>query len=150
MSWVELESVLFETARSATGLAVNWLIQSTLLIAGGLAIGYVLRAGGSAVQSAVYRTTLVAVLVCPFASLALSVLGVSGWSLVMPSAYSVATSTVNVGIDATTNKTPFVETAAIDSGQVQNQSPLLPLSSPALDIQRSPTFSDARVGRDEA
>ena len=63
MSWLELETIFFDAARAATGLAANWLIQSTLLIAGGLAVGCILRKRGSAVQSAVYRTTLVAVLV---------------------------------------------------------------------------------------
>src|SRR6476469_6923014 len=88
MSWVGMATIVLDIARAVMGLAVNWLIQSTLLIAGGLTVGYLLRRRGSAVQSAVYRTTLVAALVCPLATWTLSLLGVSGWSLTMPSAYS--------------------------------------------------------------
>src|SRR5882757_854446 len=88
MSWVDMATILLDVGRTAMGLAVNWLIQSTLLIAGGLTVGYLLRRRGSAVQSAVYRTTLVAALVCPLATWGLSLFGVSGWSLQMPTAYS--------------------------------------------------------------
>src|SRR4051794_16599170 len=97
MNYLELLTILLDVSRLITGLAVNWLIQSTLLIACGLAVGYLLRQRGSAVQSAIYRTTFVAVLVCPLATGALSLLGVSGWSLQMPVAYSVATSQMEVG-----------------------------------------------------
>src|SRR5262245_20848771 len=97
MSHVELLTTLLDVARMITGLAVNWLIQSTLLIGCGLAVGYLLRQRGSAVQSAIYRTTFVAMLVCPLATGALSMLGVSGWSLQMPATYSVATSQAEVG-----------------------------------------------------
>src|SRR6185295_14340861 len=93
MSWLGMTTILLDATRTIMGLAVNWLIQSTLLIAGGLFVGFLLRHRGSAVQSAVYRTTLVAVLVCPLATWGLSLLGVSGWSLQMPSAYSSATAT---------------------------------------------------------
>src|SRR3954463_16635725 len=96
MSWVEMATILLDVGRTTIGLAVNWLIQSTLLIAGGLAVGYLLRHRGSAVQSAVYRMTLVAVLVCPLATWGLSLLGVSGWSLQMPTAYFVELAAANV------------------------------------------------------
>src|SRR5690242_1507932 len=90
MSWLEAETVALNFARGAAGLAVNWLIQSTLLIVGGIVVGRLLRHRGSAVQSAVYRTTLVAVVVCPLATWGLSLLGVTGWSLQMPAAYTAA------------------------------------------------------------
>src|SRR4051794_17381198 len=90
MSWLGMTTILLDAARTIMGLAVNCLIQSTLLIAGGLAVGYLLRRRGSAVQSAVYRTTLVAVLICPLVTSSLSLLGVSGWSFQMPPAYSAA------------------------------------------------------------
>src|SRR4029079_864891 len=109
MSWVDMATILLDGGRTALGLAVNLLIQSTLLIAGGLAVGYVLRARGSAVQSAVYRTTLIAALVCPLATFTLSCLGVSGWSLTMPLAYSVETPTTSAAVEGTSQKTPFVE-----------------------------------------
>jgi hypothetical protein len=84
MTWLELEAAMLDGARAAAGLCANWLFQSTLLIVGGLLIGYLLRRRGSAVQSAVYRTTLVAVLACPLATWGLSQLGVAGWSFEMP------------------------------------------------------------------
>ena len=61
--------------------AVHWLLQSTLLLGVGLVLGRLLQSRGSAVQSAVYRTTLVAVLLCPFATWSLSQAGLSDWSL---------------------------------------------------------------------
>ncbi len=48
---------------------LTWLCQSSALLALGLVAGRVLRGRGPAVQSAVYRTTLGAVLVCPVAAL---------------------------------------------------------------------------------
>ena len=60
---------------------VHWLLQSTLLLGVGLVLGRLLESRGSAVQSAVYRTTLIAVLLCPFATWSLSQAGLSGWSL---------------------------------------------------------------------
>ena len=66
--------------------AVNLLVQSTLLVTLGLVIARLFRGQGSAVQSAIYRGTLVAVLGCPCASLALNLTGTSGWMLKLPSA----------------------------------------------------------------
>jgi hypothetical protein len=62
MTWLDLQMAALDAARTAAGMCANWFIQSTLLVLGGLVIGYALRRQGSAVQSAVYRTTLVAVL----------------------------------------------------------------------------------------
>src|SRR5690349_22300736 len=108
MSWVGMATVGLDVARAVMGLAVNWLIQSTLLISGGLVVGYLLRRRGSAVQSAVYRTTLVAALVCPLATWTLSLLGVSGWSLQMPDVYSSAMAVVPV------DHAPPLETKPLD------------------------------------
>lgn len=55
--------------------ALSWLVQSSFLLAGGLLAGGLLRKAGSAVESAVYRTTLVAVLLCPFVSVVLGAVG---------------------------------------------------------------------------
>lgn len=57
---------------------VNALLQSTLLIALGLAIGRAVRSKGAAVQSAVYRVALATALVCPVVSLLLAALGAPG------------------------------------------------------------------------
>ncbi len=53
---------------SLAGVGLTWLVQSTALLALGLLAGRLVKTAGAAVQSAVYRTTLAAVLVCPVAS----------------------------------------------------------------------------------
>lgn len=58
-----------------------WLVQSVLLTAVGLALAAAARRWGAATQSAIYRTTLVAVLLAPMASAVVCRLGISGWSL---------------------------------------------------------------------
>jgi beta-lactamase regulating signal transducer with metallopeptidase domain len=58
-----------------------WMIQSSVLLAVGLLVGYLLRSAGAAVQSGIYRTTLAAVLVCPLLSAALGMIGISGLPL---------------------------------------------------------------------
>lgn len=60
------------------GLGLTWLVQSSVLMAAGLAAGRLLRRSGPAVQSAAYRTTLAAVLVCPAVSLILAQAGFDG------------------------------------------------------------------------
>lgn len=62
----------------ASEFALDWLIQSTVLLAVGLAVGRLLRPAGAAVQSACYRATLAAVLACPMASAALLGAGIDG------------------------------------------------------------------------
>ena len=90
MNWVSIETTALDVARSVTGLAVNSLCQSTLLIVAGFIFAWLLRRRGSAVQSAIYRTTLIAVLMCPFATWILARVGMSGWSIEMPVAWQLA------------------------------------------------------------
>jgi len=66
------------------GLALTWLVQSSVLLALGLLAGRLIRKLGPAVQSAVYRTTLAAVLVCPLASGILAWGGLDGLSFMLP------------------------------------------------------------------
>lgn len=80
MNLPALDSVLPGSSGMAE-FAANWLLQSTLLLAGGLLIGAALRHYGSAVQSAVYRTTLLAVLVAPAATALVAGAGFTGWSI---------------------------------------------------------------------
>lgn len=65
--------------------ALTWLIQSTVLLTVGLVAGRFLKGRGPAVQSALYRTILVAVLVCPIASLAIAAMGFTGLVIRVPS-----------------------------------------------------------------
>ena len=75
----ELAIRLLDGAARVTGLGLSWLVQSSLLLSVGLSVGWLLRRRGPAAQSVVYRTTLVAVLVCPLATWTLGRTGVSGW-----------------------------------------------------------------------
>ena len=87
MHWLHTQMALLDAARAVVSFAANWLLQSTLLIAAGLAVARLARCRGSALQSAIYRTTLAAVIVCPLATALLARGGVSGWSLRMPAAW---------------------------------------------------------------
>ena len=92
---------------AVTEFALNWLVQSTLLIAAGLLLARMLQAKGSATQSLIYRTTLVAVLVCPLATWTLSQLGASGWSIRLPNYPSQSIQEV-----ADADTTPDLESSA--------------------------------------
>jgi beta-lactamase regulating signal transducer with metallopeptidase domain len=88
MNWLSTQIALVDGATGTLEFAVNWLLQSSLLIAVGLVIARLLRQRGSAVQSVVYRTTMAAVLICPLATWGLSQAGVSGWSVQLPPGWS--------------------------------------------------------------
>ncbi len=78
----------------ATGeLALTCVIQSTALLVVGLLAGRLLRRSGPAVQSAVYRTTLAAVLLCPCASMLLAAMGCGGLILRLPTRVVADTAT---------------------------------------------------------
>jgi beta-lactamase regulating signal transducer with metallopeptidase domain len=68
-----------------SSFGLTWLVQSSVLLTLGLLAGRLLSRSGPAIQSCVYRTTLVAVLICPFASAALSAAGFDALSLRLPS-----------------------------------------------------------------
>jgi len=82
---------------SPADFAWNWLIQSTALLVLGLLAGRVLRKMGPAVQSALYRTTLGAVLLCPIASVLLAALGFSAVILRLPGPAQLGGAEVVVG-----------------------------------------------------
>jgi beta-lactamase regulating signal transducer with metallopeptidase domain len=71
---------LASLATTLAGFGMTWLVQSSLLLTVGLAAGRILKRSGPAVQSAVYRTTLAAVLICPIASALLASAGIDGFS----------------------------------------------------------------------
>src|SRR6476646_1884390 len=88
MSWLHLEMTLLDLARVVCGFALNWLLQSTLLLSAGLVLARLMSRRGSAAQSVVYQTTLTAVLVCPVLTWTISLAGFSGWSLEAPPAWT--------------------------------------------------------------
>jgi beta-lactamase regulating signal transducer with metallopeptidase domain len=88
MNSLHLQMTLLNAASAVVGFAANWLLQSTLLIAAGLTLGWLVRHRGSALQSVIYRTTLTAVILCPLATFLLSQGGISGWSIEMPVAWT--------------------------------------------------------------
>ena len=131
---------------AVTEFALNWLVQSTLLIAAGLVLARVFRAKGSATQSLIYRTTLAAVLVCPLATWTLNQFGVSGWSIQLPENTSQLIEEVVVA-DATPDLSPLAPPAAVET------QPLLTDESPSTfpdpDLNESPIPNDpypAEVG----
>lgn len=65
-------------------LGADTFLQSTLLIALGLLVGWVLRARGASVQSAVYRITLAVALACPLVAPLLATAGLPGWHVNLP------------------------------------------------------------------
>ena len=81
------------------GLALTWLAQSTVLLATGLLAGRLVRKSGPAVQSAVYRTTLAAVFVCPITSALLTWAGFDGFSLRLPPPRARASAGMNPGAE---------------------------------------------------
>lgn len=75
---------LLRIAADGTNLAVLWLLHSTVVIAAGLAAGKLLARHGAALQSAVYRATLVVALVGPTMAAIAESAGVSLGILALP------------------------------------------------------------------
>jgi tetratricopeptide (TPR) repeat protein len=80
-----LESVVDFSNASVT-VGANLLVQSALLAGGGLLVAWLLRHKGAALRSTILRVTLMAILVCPLASLALQAIGVPGLAFNLPRA----------------------------------------------------------------
>ena len=89
---------LIELAAWLAQNALNLFVQSTVIIVVGLVAAWLLRKKGSAVQSAVYRATLVCVLVCPLASMLVVNLGFQGWTIRLPQASQMVSVEVEVPI----------------------------------------------------
>src|SRR5688500_18830915 len=64
--------------------AANMLVQSTVVIVAGLLCARIAARKGAAVQSAVLRATLLAVIACPAAAWMLTQAGISGWRVQLP------------------------------------------------------------------
>lgn len=87
MNVIEWELLILSFSCAVTVFALNWILQSTVLIALGLCAGRLLHGRGAAFQSALYRTTLAVVLVCPIASFALSSVGLDIWAIDLPAGF---------------------------------------------------------------
>ncbi|MHC4406864.1 MAG: M56 family metallopeptidase, partial [Planctomycetota bacterium] len=73
-----------ECSYASVEYAAGLLLQSTVLLGIGLAAGRLVRSRGAALESAVYRTTLAAVILCPAASLVFQAAGVEGLTVALP------------------------------------------------------------------
>lgn len=129
MNWLGTQTALFDIALNTIEFALNWLLQSSLLIVVGLVIGKLFSQWGSAIQSAVYRTTMVAVLICPIATLCLSQTGVTGWSVELPGNWGQQQATneaVETGrpthaiVAENTAPTPISSTTEISDNTIKN------------------------------
>jgi beta-lactamase regulating signal transducer with metallopeptidase domain len=142
-------TLLEATAQVAT-FGLNWLVQSSLLLALGLLIGWHVRHLGSAIQSAVYRTTLVAVLACPLIAWALAAGGVPG--LMIDSEWIWGAQEVaEAGLPVT--EAPVAETdaltATIASAKPRPTSAAAPISpdvTPVVSPTESPTNTATSTG----
>jgi len=136
---------LVQLSNLAITLAANLLAQTTLLIAGGFFAARFLRANGAALQSAILRMTLAAVLLCPGASLGLSAMGVRGLVFYWPRATlrqtEVPAPSMVSGVDS-----PGTIVFSARSNPDMEPSPrvLADLSNPASAV-RSDQASDAPV-----
>jgi WD40 repeat protein/beta-lactamase regulating signal transducer with metallopeptidase domain len=82
MSPLPLPVQVLEFAAGLTELGIAWFVQSTFILAADLAAGWLIASRGPALQSALYRTTLVAVAACPIVAWLLSSTGaVTGFSV---------------------------------------------------------------------
>ncbi len=88
MSTVLFQAQCLDGVAKVAQFGVNWIVQSSLLLTVGFCIGWLLQGRGSAVQSAVYRTTLIAILVCPLVAWTLAMGGIPGCSIDLPAAWA--------------------------------------------------------------
>ena len=112
--------------------SVNFFLQSTVLILFGLIAARLLKKHGSAIQSAVYRATLVAVIVCPIGAFGLGYCGFSGWTLELPKAtnrVSVAVAPVDATNEALVHRGDE-NSLALSQYQPKTQVPVQESGSP--------------------
>jgi beta-lactamase regulating signal transducer with metallopeptidase domain/5-hydroxyisourate hydrolase-like protein (transthyretin family) len=124
MTWQTLPEWLALSAAETAAWLATWLVQSTVLILVGLFIARVLYRRGAALQSAVYRATLVGVLACPLASLVLATWGIPGWSWRVPEKWLVA-------------RGPDAHEAPPASATLQRQEESVPSSAPAVALDQN-------------
>jgi beta-lactamase regulating signal transducer with metallopeptidase domain len=84
--WKDGIESLLHVANFAITAGANLLVQSTLLIGGGLLVAWFCRFRGAALRSAILRVPVVALVLCPIATLVLGAMGVEGIALGLPRA----------------------------------------------------------------
>lgn len=144
MSWLRAEMLLVDGGRIVIGFAANWLVQSTALIAVGLIVGRLIRRRGSAAQSAVYRMTLLAALACPLASCGLALVGVSGWSLEMPAAWTYVQLREPPPVDELHAAEAASAKAEVEAGRLMSARPSEPI--PGSARANGPSAAEASRG----
>jgi len=103
---------------------VHVLLQSTLLIAVGFLAGRLCGQHKPAVQSAILRVTLVAVLLCPVASLTLGKIGITGYALLPAWETQQITRSENASSSGNTNsRLTAPEDLAVNSATENKMSP---------------------------
>ena len=142
----ETQMFLLDGVNVAAGFAVNWLLQSTLLISIGLIVGALLRSRGSAVQSLVYRTTLIAVLACPLATIALEAAGFSGWSLTMPETLAMEAPDRSIEADLKSEITPPFASQESPRESLAQLESLAPNETPIAVVELPQSFTSADSG----
>ncbi len=140
--------------------ALNLLIQSTVLISIGLTAAFLLRRHGSAVQSAIYRATLVCILACPIAGLVISQVGLPAWTIQLPEtsrqvSYEIAVPSVATDLlrdaeirspDSETEDATFItDSANVDEFSITANSESSTVAAPAMTFPPSPVSSEATV-----
>ncbi len=135
MAWQFLAASSWNVAE----LILTGLIQSTVLLAVGLFAGRLVRSRGPAIQSALYRTTLTAVVLCPVASMVMAAMGFNGLMLQLP-APVVSAETVIANVPSDPGSRPSTDgdepTAAhrVDDPKLETRqtfdSPTLPVIPP--------------------
>lgn len=118
----------------AATLAVNLLLQTTLVLGLGLMAARRLRSRGAALQSCVLRSTVAAVLICPFASLILYAAGVPGFRIELP---ITATPLPELIADVDQTKAMLVERERPAVHTAVNDTAIFSPESTVLETQRS-------------
>src|SRR4051794_14591926 len=99
---------LTSVAAALAGCGLTMLLQSTVLLIVGLTVGRMAQRCGPAVQSGIYRTTLIGVLICPLVSSLLSVAGLEGLTIRMAAtATESETAPIVTQSDSLTPDPPF-------------------------------------------
>jgi beta-lactamase regulating signal transducer with metallopeptidase domain len=132
------------------GFGLTWLLQSSLVLSAGLLAARLGRRAGPAVQSAIYRTTLVAVLLCPVASALAPRTGIDRLTLQLPAPQAATT------VEPTASATPATPETATegprhndDAGRVTstpaNRSMAPADSAPGTEPRQTSRSASARV-----